>query len=73
MSEPLPNELLIEAWNASVGASLDRCLTQRACGRAEGGEDGQSLAQHGDGGGAEKEGRGKKKGLRKEGECLFQN
>lgn len=31
MSEPLPNELLIEAWNAIVGADRDRCLTQRAC------------------------------------------
>lgn len=30
MSEPLPNELLIEAWNAIVGADSDRCLTQRA-------------------------------------------
>jgi hypothetical protein len=30
MREPLPNELLIEAWKARVGASLERCLTQRA-------------------------------------------
>lgn len=30
MRDPLPNELLIEAWNAIVGAESDRCLTQRA-------------------------------------------
>jgi hypothetical protein len=36
MSEPLPNELLIEAWKASVGASFDRCLTQRAWTGSEG-------------------------------------
>lgn len=28
--EPLPKELLIEAWNARVGWSLDRCRTQAA-------------------------------------------
>lgn len=31
MSDPLPNELLMEAWKARVGASLERCLTHRAC------------------------------------------
>ena len=30
MSEPLPNELLIDAWNAMVGCVLPRTLTQRA-------------------------------------------
>jgi len=31
MREPLPKELLIEAWKAIVGCVLERCLTQRAC------------------------------------------
>lgn len=31
MREPLPKELLIEAWKAIVGCDLDRYLTQRAC------------------------------------------
>jgi hypothetical protein len=30
MREPLPNELLMEAWNAMVGAESERCFTQRA-------------------------------------------
>ena len=31
MSEPLPNELLMDAWKAMVGWYCERCLTQRAC------------------------------------------
>lgn len=30
MSDPLPNELLIDAWKAIVGAERERCLTHRA-------------------------------------------
>lgn len=30
IKDPLPKELLMEAWNASVGYSLDRCRTQDA-------------------------------------------
>lgn len=30
MRDPLPNELLIEAWKAMVGAERERCLTHRA-------------------------------------------
>ncbi len=30
MREPLPKELLIEAWKAIVGAERERCLTHRA-------------------------------------------
>ena len=30
MSEPLPKELLIDAWNARVGYSLERCRTHAA-------------------------------------------
>jgi hypothetical protein len=30
MSEPLPKELVIEAWKARVGYSRERSLTQRA-------------------------------------------
>lgn len=29
--EPFPKELVIDAWNAKVGRSLERCLTQAAC------------------------------------------
>jgi hypothetical protein len=28
--DPLPNELLIDAWKAIVGAERERCLTHRA-------------------------------------------
>ena len=31
--EPLPKELLMEAWKAMVGAERERCLTHRACER----------------------------------------
>ena len=31
ISEPLPNELVIEAWKARVGKSFDRERTQAAC------------------------------------------
>lgn len=31
MREPLPNELVMLAWNARVGYSLERCRTQAAC------------------------------------------
>ena len=31
MSEPLPKELVMEAWKASVGYSLERVRTQDAC------------------------------------------
>lgn len=30
ISDPLPKLLLIDAWKASVGNSLDRCLTHAA-------------------------------------------
>lgn len=30
MRDPLPNELLIDAWKAIVGAERERCLTHRA-------------------------------------------
>lgn len=30
MRDPLPNELLIEAWKAIVGAERERCFTHRA-------------------------------------------
>ena len=30
IKEPFPNELVREAWNASVGYSLDSCLTHFA-------------------------------------------
>jgi len=29
--DPFPKELLMEAWNAMVGADNERCLTHRAC------------------------------------------
>jgi hypothetical protein len=31
MSDPFPNELVILAWKARVGYSLERCRTQAAC------------------------------------------